>query len=30
MLAIGVTLLVLLTLHGVGLLERWLRRREQP
>jgi putative Mg2+ transporter-C (MgtC) family protein len=29
-LAIGVTLLVLLTLRGVGLLERWLRRRKQP
>ena len=28
-LAVGVTLLVLLTLRGVGLLERWLRRREQ-
>jgi putative Mg2+ transporter-C (MgtC) family protein len=29
-LAIGVTLLVLLTLRGVGLLERWLRRQKQP
>ena len=29
-LAVGVTLLVLLTLRGVGLLESWLRRRGQP
>jgi hypothetical protein len=28
-LAVGVTLLVLLTLRGMGLLENWLRRREQ-